>query len=345
MATQYVASSRSRAYDRRRLVGTALSTALGFTVAGRSIAQTSGGVTPAASRGGWSFTDDRGMTVALPAAPRSVIAQTSSAAALWDYGYQVAGIYGPSRIVSGEIDVQTGNIDLDAVTVLGDFGEIDLEAVIALEAELYVDLDRGTGTLWYDPGSGAPEFDTLVQSVGFTAYEVSVLQPIDRFGELAAALGADPMAPDIVAAREEMDAALTDLATVTARKPELRVMAMAGDPATGTYVCNPAVIPDLFTYTEHGVGIVVPEEPDPAGGGNFENRSWEEIGRYPADVILVDSRSDLSVLEADGLWQNLPAVQAGQVGRWEGTFPLSPTGFGPVVRRLIELLERAQPLG
>ena len=46
--------------------------------------------------GSWSFTDDRGVTLTSPAVPSRIVAQTSAAAALYDFGVQVVGIYGPS---------------------------------------------------------------------------------------------------------------------------------------------------------------------------------------------------------------------------------------------------------
>jgi iron complex transport system substrate-binding protein len=51
----------------------------------------------AASRpgGGWSFTDDRGVTHALDAPPDVIVAQSVSAGGLSEYGVDVAGVFGP----------------------------------------------------------------------------------------------------------------------------------------------------------------------------------------------------------------------------------------------------------
>jgi len=51
-------------------------------------------------------------------------------------------------------------------------------------------------------------------------------------------------------------------------------------------------------------------------GGFFENLSWEQAGKYDADVITVDAReTDDTAKQIDKLptWQNLPPIKAGQV--------------------------------
>lgn len=59
------------------------------------------------------------------------------------------GICGPSRTADGSPDFQAGNIDLDAVEVLGDFGEMDLELLVTLQPAVYVDPELYGGQLWY----------------------------------------------------------------------------------------------------------------------------------------------------------------------------------------------------
>src|SRR5690606_21754014 len=94
--------------------------------------------------GTWAFTDDRGVRVVADALPTRIVAQTSAAAALWDFGVKVVGIYGPNRHEDGSPDFQAGNLDLDAVEVLGDYGtdslEIDLEKFVELDPDLVVDM-------------------------------------------------------------------------------------------------------------------------------------------------------------------------------------------------------------
>lgn len=82
------------ALTRRRLLAGGL--ALGLLAVlpgyGGDASQPSG-----AASGLWEFTDDRGVTVSLPKRPVRVVAQTTSAAALWDYGVRPIAIFGPGR--------------------------------------------------------------------------------------------------------------------------------------------------------------------------------------------------------------------------------------------------------
>ncbi len=65
----------------------------------------------------------------------------------------------------------------------------------------------------------------------------------------------------------------------------------------------------------------------------YETLSWEQAGRYQADLILHDTRP--FILQPDQLtWAALPAVRAGQVGRWSAEARLSAQGFAAVLEDL-----------
>jgi iron-desferrioxamine transport system substrate-binding protein len=59
----------------------------------------------------------------------------------------------------------------------------------------------------------------------------------------------------------------------------------------------------------------------------FQIISWEEINRYPADLILVDVRetqTGTSSFADVATWKTLPAIQANQIGPWYAGAPVSP---------------------
>jgi iron complex transport system substrate-binding protein len=92
--------------------------------------------TAAAKSGPWSFKDDRGKTVELDKVPANLVAFTGVAAALWDYGVQVKGVFGPTTTKDGKPDVQAGDLDVDKVTVLGnEWGKLNVEKYAALAPE------------------------------------------------------------------------------------------------------------------------------------------------------------------------------------------------------------------
>ena len=51
--------------------------------------------------------------------PTVVVAQSSAAAALWDFGFKVKGAYGELKTTDGKLDFQAGNLQLSEITVIG----------------------------------------------------------------------------------------------------------------------------------------------------------------------------------------------------------------------------------
>jgi len=293
---------------------------------------------PAASGGEWSFTDDRGITVTLPSRPERIVAQTAAAAALWDYGIRAVGIFGPYRAEDGSPDFQAGNIDLDAVEYLGDYGEMDLEKLIALQADVYVDFALYDKQLWY-LGDTESRVKEIVPTIGISMQGVSILTSIERFEELAGLLGADLSAPDVVEAKEEFAAAEADLKAAIAEKPGLRVLVVSNS-LDQLYVASPEWMTDLHYFADLGLDIVKHQTND-----FFEALSWEQANKYPADLILVDQRPGLLTqeqLNAIPTWTSLPAVQAGQVGPWYAGAPYSHKRFAPIMRELAEIIRKSR---
>ena len=133
MILRALRAKTTQGWTRRDVLGTASGLALA-TGAGYRAAQAQATPASVAVDGAWSFTDDRGVTVSLPALPQRIVAQVTAAASLWDYGVRPVGIFGPQRRADGTPDPLAGNIDLDAVTSLGEaWGEFDLERLIALQ--------------------------------------------------------------------------------------------------------------------------------------------------------------------------------------------------------------------
>jgi iron complex transport system substrate-binding protein len=338
--------TQTRNLNRREVLGSAAGLVLAVGYSARSAyAQTTPATGPA--EGAWSFTDDRGITVSLPERPERIVAQVTAAASLWDYGIRPVGVFGPQRRADGTPDPLAGDIDLDAVTSLGEaWGEFDLEQMIALHPDLLVSGWYGTyhgelTPLWYVPEEAAPVVHELTPSIGILMEDVSIAQTIDRFAELAAALGADLESPGIVADKERFDRAVADLKAAIAEKPGLTVLAMSGD-ADNYYVAHPAAAADLIFLHQLGLDIVVPES-DPEE--YWDTLSWEQANKYPADVILQDNRPHAlsrEQLMAIPTWHDLPAVKAGQVIDWHLEPIYSYKGYAPVIEDLAASIREAR---
>lgn len=290
------------------------------------------------TEGEWSFTDDRGITVTLEEQPEAVVAQTTAAAALWDYGVRPVGIFGPSRVADGSPDFQAGNIDLDAVEVLGDYGEMDLEMLVALQPDVYVDLALYGGQLWY-LGETEEQVTEIVPTLGISMEQVSILDSIKRFEELSGALGADLNAPEVVEAKAAFAEAETELKAAIAEKPGLKVL-VTSPGVDQLYVASYKWMIDLRYFHDLGLDIV-----DHGIDDFFELLSWEQANKYPADLILVDARGGAEAMEGVvdiETWANLPAVQAGQVGAWYAAAPYSHARLTPIMLELAELIRNSR---
>jgi iron complex transport system substrate-binding protein len=81
-----------------------------------------------------------------------------------------------------------------------------------------------------------------------------------------------------------------------------------------------------------------------ASGGWFENLSWENVDKYPADVVVMDDRSS-TIQPADiteATWKKLPAVKAGQVIARTPEPILSYDKCAPILDNLAEAIEKAK---
>lgn len=291
----------------------------------------------------WSFTDDRGVTVELPSRPGRIIAQEDAAAALWSFGIKPIATYGNAPLSDNP---QFVDENLSGIESVGEvFGEIDIEKIIALDADLIVT------THWPTQGAQGMGFmdDEQAQRIASIAPIVAIEAPVpyrqmlNRYKELAASLGADLGSDAVVGALKELDAAFEALAKAAEATPDLQFLAVAGDAET-LYIGNPGEFSDLAEYMTAGLSFVVPED-TAAFDGLWEGLSWEQAKKYAADVILYDGRAGSQTpdqLAESATWATLPAVQAGQTGAWYmgTTFRLS--FFTQHVRELTSLLENSK---
>ncbi|HWK82059.1 MAG TPA: hypothetical protein VNP95_14895, partial [Thermomicrobiales bacterium] len=243
--------------SRRRAIGSGLAIGGGIALS-QAIGRGAGAQTPAASpaaspaAGAWSFTDDRGITVSLPARPTRVVAQTSSAASLWDFGFEVVGFYGPNDPDNTAGFPQVGDMDVARIPNLGDYGALDLEKVVALDPELYVDLDRGGDTLWYLDADSQAAIEQICPTIGINADGVSVVDIVKRYDDLAVALGVDPASETIASAKETFAASEAAFKETVAAHSGLKVLTVSSGEDGTAYIWNPNWLPDLIYFTSLG---------------------------------------------------------------------------------------------
>jgi iron complex transport system substrate-binding protein len=215
---------------------------------------------------------------------------------------------------------------------------MDLELLASLKPDLYVDMAMYGDQLWY-LGDTESRVAEIVPTVGISMQKVSMLDSIERFEELSALLGADLQAADVVEAKKTFAEAESDLRAAIAEKPGLRVM-VCSPGLDQLYVASPEWMCDLHYFEDLGLDIV-----KHGGDDFFEQLSWEQAGKYQADLILVDERTaaaDLDALKAVGTWAALPAVKAGQIGPWYAGAPWSHKRFAPIMSELAGVIRKSR---
>jgi iron complex transport system substrate-binding protein len=285
-----------------------------------------------ASATSWTYTDDIGNTVTLDHRPAKVVGFADQALSLMSYGVQPVGVFGRMDVAS---DPRFSRYDMTGVKILGNtYGEIDLEALAALQPDLIV-----TGIY---PSDRKGTIDTKEPYYGFKDLEqqkkleaiakiVTVkvggagIDVIESNTKLALSLGAEQAAVDT--AKQAYDTASANLTRV-AKEKDLLVSAMYAD-ADGIYLVKTADEPETQLYASLGVRYL---NPNPDGDYYWDIYSWENAARVKdVDVILLSSEGfQQADLLKQATFADSPALKAGQV--YERS--QSPLSYGEQARNL-----------
>lgn len=291
----------------------------------------------------WSFTDDRKKQIRSAHTPERIVAYVGAAAALHDFGLgkQIVGVFGPTRLGNGKPDVQAGNLDIKGLTIVGNtYGEFDLEKYAALRPDLLITNMYQPPALWFVPDASKQKILELAPAVGIRTANVSLPEPLQRYETLAGSLGADLTAKPVAQAKARFGRAAKALREA-ARGSRIRVLAASAS-TNLLYISDPRVYADLSYYRELGVDFVVP---DHVQGGFFENLSWENADKYPADLIMLDNRTAAlqpKALKSNPTWSKLPAVQANQIFPWLSEPRFSYAACAPGIEAFTRALQKAK---
>lgn len=340
--------------SRRRVLKSGLGAGLGLGAIGllgacsATVSTANASSDASTSSGPWTFTDDRGTTVRLDSAPTKVVAYTGTAAALYDFGVSIdrlVGVFGPTKLSSGKADPMAGNLPVDQVTVIGNtYGEFDVAKYAELNPQVLITDMWEKNSLWYVPAASLSKIEKLAPTIGITVASEPLTTPLARYEKLAGQLGADLTASAATKAKTSFQQAVEQLrnAAKTAKsKGTIKVMAASAS-ADLLYVSDPKVYPDLSYYEQLGVEFI---QPTNVVGGFFENLSWENAGKYQADVILLDSRTTAlqpADLTGKATWTALPAVKADQIVGWNSEPRYSYTAIAPIVQGIATALQNAK---
>jgi iron complex transport system substrate-binding protein len=305
-----------RPLTRRQVLAAGLAASAGFAFGcGSAQTQTSG----------WTFVDDRQRTARLPRRPARIVAYTTAAAALHDWGITPVGVFGNDP----PEDPVLADFPWGRSAVVGSvYGEMDVATLESRNAELVV-------SLWYPPPAATPLFgfkssaqerqvSARVPVVGLNGHAIATRQ-LERFGDLVAALGVDTTAGAVAEARAAFFQAAARLSSAARGKSDLRIIAVSADEST-MYVAKLADQGDLAFYRRRGVPLISAQTAE----AYWDRFSWKHARRYPADGILYDSRGlFLPLADAKKIpaFAALPAVRAGQIAPWYVEPPPSYQAF------------------
>ncbi|MFI6052973.1 ABC transporter substrate-binding protein [Streptomyces violascens] len=317
-------------------VGTALTACGG----GKKSGSADSGTT--AKSGPWSFKDDRGRTAETKALPKNIVAFTGTAAALFDYGIEVKGVFGPTKTKDGKADVQAGDLDITKVEIIGNtYGEFSVEKYAALQPDVLITDMWQKDVLWYVPDNSKDKILKLAPSVALWAADQSMPAALQRRVDLAGSLGADVHAKKVTDAKAAFEKASARLRAAAKANPGIRVLLGSASPDL-FYVSEAKRSCDTRYFQELGVEFVTPKVDSQ---GFFESLSWENVAKYPADLILMDNRTGTlqpSDLAGKPTWGQLPAVKANQVAP-RLTEPIySYARVAPIVDALAQAIEKAK---
>jgi iron complex transport system substrate-binding protein len=294
------------------------------------------------SAAGWSFPDGHGGTVELEAPPKVIAAQSVVAGSLWELGIVADGVFGPLRRASGEPDPAVGLADPDEFDSLGEVdSEINVEKLAALRPELIVTAMWGDDMYWGIDDAEVGQLEQIAPIVGIRVDDRPVTEPLAQIGKLAASLGAP--AGRLAKARAEFRKASDRLEAALEAKPGLRVVAASGT-QNEMYVAWPPGWPDLSYFHSLGMDLAEPKD-HPTSNGFWETLSWEESDKYPADLILADSRGGTlqEILDfLPGSVHELPAVKANQITLWDAAGAYGYRNFARIIDRLTGAVEQAR---
>ena len=293
----------------------------------------------------WVYVDGSGQETRLDERPERIVAHASAAAALLSFGIRPVGIYADATIAE---DLALHDEDLAGIEIVGEeWGVINVEAVAALQPDLIVaewwPVEEAYSGLEEGTGAASQRLKDLAPIVG-VAQGPSIHQMIEDYEELAERLGADLDDPEVAAARADFEEALARFQGAVEAKPGLSVLAVSPT-AESLYVGVPEHSAELSDLAAWGLDLVVPDRPD-EGFEYWETLSWENAGKYQADLLIVDERGyPGNVEEAKGqpTWSLIEAAAADAVAVWPAYWVRTYADYAMALDRLTAAVDAADP--
>ena len=298
-----------------------------------------------AASGQWSFTDGSGKTVELDERPQRIIAHAYSAAALMEFGIKPIAIYADGPV---DGDVGLKNVDFDGIEIIGEeWGKIDVEKAAALDPDLivadYWPVEKGYSGMENGVEEKSKKIAELAPVVG-AAQGDSIVDLIEGYEKLAAALGAEVNSGTAGAAKTDFEQAREAFSAAAKAKPGLSVLAIS--PYDDKYaIAVPKHAPELLDFQAWGLDVVDPAKPDPAFP-YWQTLSFEKADSYQPDLLIFDDRNyprNLNVLKAQPIAKSIKAFAAGAYTTWPAYWLHTYSDYAKQLEQLTKAIEDTDP--
>ncbi len=302
-----------------------------------------GGAATADDGEAWAYVDGSGRETRLDERPERIVAHANAAAALLSFGIRPVGIYADATIAE---DLGLRDDDLEGIEIVGEeWGVINVEAVAALRPDLIVaewwPLEEAYSGLEEGTSAASKQIEEIAPIVG-VAQGPSIHTMLQDYEDLAERLGADLDDPDIAGQRERFEASLTRFREAVEAQPDLSVLAVSPTPES-LYVAVPEHAAELADLSSWGLDLVVPDTPD-EGFEYWETLSWENAGKYQADLLIIDERGypgNLEQAKAQPTWSVLQAAARDATAIWPAYWVRTYEDYAMALDRLTTAVEAA----
>lgn len=270
---------------------------------------------PAAAELTWQFVDDRGARVERARQPQRVVVYEAFLPALWELGLRPVGVLGSMPLRDNPDIAPVADrlgIALDDITELSrTYGEVNLEAMAALDAELVVTYFNARTPVLYGFADESMQ-ESAAQLAPIVALDIHSGVPAElaRVLEVSAALGVDVGSSEVRATQTDFEVASDRLRSIAAGKEGMSVLVAVPLP-DGIFVAAPSIYPFARYLKDLGFDILVPRD-------DSATVSWELVStELAADAVLLAAGPDYPthevLLDEQPTWRSHPAAAADQV--------------------------------
>lgn len=268
------------------------------------------------------------LEIAFDEQPDTLVMDCYAFSSLHEYGVEPDALFG----FDCENPFVMGDIDISGIERVGQDGEIDVEKLAALQPDAVIGQGDAAGWSWFDESVNS-QLTRVAPFIPLPSAE-TIDEEIDATRDVAGFLGGDVDSEAVTQADADLGTAKEELAAALEGK-DLSILLAS---PTKEMLYTAVGFQQAALLEEAGATIVGPEAP--AEGNPWGQVAWEEASSHPADVILIEGYGEDYSFTAD-LWEELPAVQADQLGSWGSKGAMTSRAYADWLTEVTALVESA----